>query len=237
MSEYGQELQIAVCDDDPLMLERLAEMTERCLSGRYVCRIHRAASPAQLLALEQPLHLAVLDIELPEGNGISLAGDILRRYPACQVLFVSGYVRYVSDVYEVPHTCLILKDSLEQQLPKFLLRAAAAAVSNTGKNLILKNGSVPITDICYMERQGHWTQICLHNGTVHRAREKLSELIQRAGNPMLCRCHISYVVNLAHIKALESGQLTLRTGQVLPVSRPYRKTVRSAFFQYLADHT
>lgn len=237
MSEYSHELQIAVCDDDPLMLERLTAITQKCLSGQYPCHIYSASSPAQLLALENPLDLVVLDIELPEGDGISLAGDILRGSPACQVLFVSGYVRYVSDVYEVPHICLILKDQLEQQLPKFLLRAAAAAVSNAGKKLILKNFSVPVADVFYLERQGHWTHICLYDGTRHRTREKLTDLTQRVANPALCRCHVSYVVNLAHIKALGNGQLTLKTDQILPVSRPYRKTLRNAFFQYLADHT
>lgn len=237
MSEYSHELHIAVCDDDPLMLERLAAITQKSLSAQHTCHIHRASSPVQLLALEGPLHLAVLDIELPEGDGITLAGDILHKFPACQVLFVSGYVRYVSDVYDVPHICLILKDRLEQQLPKFLLRAAAAAVSNAGKKLMLKDFSVPVADISYMERQGHWTYIYLSDGTLHRTREKLTDLTQRAANPVLCRCHISYVVNLAHIKVLEHGQLTLQSDQILPVSRPYRKAVKSAFFQYLADHT
>ena len=237
MSEYSYELQIAVCDDDPLMLERLAAITQKSLSDQHTCHIHKVSSPAQLLALEEPLHLVVLDIELPEGDGISLASDILRSSPACQVLFVSGYVRYVSDVYEVPHICLILKDQLEQQLPKFLLRAAAAAVSNAGKKLILKNFSVPVADVYYMERQGHWTHICLYDGTLHRTREKLTDLTQRVANPALCRCHISYVVNLAHIKALENDHLTLQSNQILPVSRPYRNALRSAFLQYLTDHT
>lgn len=237
MSEYSHELHIAVCDDDPLMLERLAAITQTSLSGQYTCHIHRASSPVQLLALEEPLHLVVLDIELPESDGISLAGQILRRSPGCQVLFVSGYVRYVSDVYEVPHLCLVLKDQLEQQLPKFLLRAAAAVVSSAGKKLTLKNFSVPVADVSYMERQGHWTYIHLSDGTSHRTREKLTDLTQHVANPVLCRCHISYVVNLAHIKALENGQLTLRSNQILPVSRPYRNPLRLAFFQYLACNT
>lgn len=237
MSEYSYELQIAVCDDDPLMLERLAAITQKSLSGQYTGHIHRVSSPTQLLALKKPLHLVVLDIELPESDGISLASDILSSSPSCQVIFVSGYVRYVSDVYDVPHICLILKDQLEQQLPKFLLRAAATAVSNAGKTLKLKDFSVPVADVSYMERQGHWTHIYLSDGALHRTREKLTDLTQRVANPALCRCHISYVVNLAHIKALENDHLTLQSDQILPVSRPYRKSLRSAFFQYLADHT
>ena len=237
MPEYTHELHIAVCDDDPLMLERLSAITHRCLSGRYTCHIHHCSSPAQLLAVEHPLHLAVLDIELPQSDGITLAGDILRRAPACQVLFVSGYVRYVSDVYEVPHICLILKDQLDQQLPKFLLRAAASAVSNAGKKLMLKDFPLSVADISYMERQGHWTHIHLCDGTPHRTRDKLSDLTQRAANPALCRCHISYVIHLAQVKVLENSQLTLESGQVIPISRPYRKMLRNAFFQYLEDHT
>ena len=236
-SNYQPQLQIAVCDDDPVMLQRLTMLTEESLSGRYACSICAAGSADCLLAMKQAFHLVILDIELPQSSGIELAKAILERSPHCRVLFVSGYARYVSDVYDVPHVGMILKDQLEQQLPKFLLRNAAFAVAEAGDYLALKDGTVPVADICYMERQGHWTYLHLRDGSQRRTREKLDGLLLRVGNPAFCRCHISYVVHLAYVKSLQTGQLTLQNGQILPVSRPNRIPVKAAFFQYLSEHT
>ncbi len=234
---YQPQLQIAVCDDDPVMLQRLAALTVESLSGRYSCRVHTATSADRLLAMEQAFHLVVLDIELPESSGIELAKAIMEKSPHCRVLFVSGYARYVSDVYDVPHVGMILKDQLEHQLPKFLLRNAAFAAAEAGANLALKDGIVPVADICYMERQGHWTHIHLRDGSQQRTREKLNDLLHRIGNPAFCRCHISYVVHLPYVKAMTTGQLTLQNEQILPVSRPNQMAVKTAFFQYLSEHT
>jgi len=231
------QLQIAVCDDDPVMLQRLVTLTTESLSGRYFCCIHTATSAEELLEKKQAFHLAVLDIELPERSGIELATAIMESSPHCRILFVSGYARYVSDVYDAPHVGMILKDQLEHQLPKFLLRSAAFASAEAGAYLTLKDGNVSVADICYMERQGHWTYIHLRDGSQQRTREKLDDLLCRIGNPAFCRCHISYVVHLSYVKAMTPQQLTLQNQQVLPVSRPNRMAVKTAFFQYLSEYT
>lgn len=239
MTQYTwqPQLQIAVCDDDPAMLQRLVALTTESLSGRYTCCVHTAASAEELLAKKLPFHLAVLDIELPNRSGIELATVIMESSPHCRVLFVSGYARYVSDVYDVPHVGMILKDQLEHQLPKFLLRSAAFALAEAGAHLALKDGTVPVADICYMERQGHWTHIYLRDGSQRRTREKLDSILRRIGNPAFSRCHISYVVHLPYVKAMTTEQLTLQNGQILPVSRPNRVAVKAAFFQYLSEYT
>lgn len=239
MTQYTwqPQLQIAVCDDDPAMLQRLVALITESLSGRYSCCVHTAASAEELLAKKLPFHLAVLDIELPNRSGIELATAIIESSPHCRVLFVSGYARYVSDVYDVPHVGMILKDQLEHQLPKFLLRSAAFALAEAGAHLTLQDGAVPVADICYMERQGHWTHIYLRDGSQRRTREKLDSILRRIGNPAFSRCHISYVVHLPYVKAMTTEQLTLQNGQILPVSRPNRVAVKNAFFQYISEHT
>lgn len=217
-------LRIAICDDDPLMLERLTRMIRETLSGHYDAEICTAGSAEQLLAMEQVFHVVVLDIQLPESSGIELARQLMKKNPHCRVIFVSGFVCYVSDVYDVPHLCLVLKDQLAHQLPRFLLRAAAAAAVEAGQRLALREKGAPsdilLEDICCMERQGHWTYISMQDGTRYRTREKLDELLRRTGSPAFCRSHISYAVNLRYVKAIAKGQLTLQNGLTVPVSRP-----------------
>lgn len=243
MAEQPQRinLRIAICDDDPLILKRLQLLAQAALSDRYLLDIYTAQSPKELLALNQVFQIAVLDIQLPENSGIALARALIAQNPECRVIFVSGYVCYVSEVYDVPHMCLILKDQLEEQLPRFLERAAAAAAMQAGQTLVLQENAVkdslPLCDIAYLERQGHWTYITLCGGRQYRTREKLDDLLQRINCPDFCRCHISYIINLQQVKALQCRQALMANGDAIPISRPHIRNVQETFFRYLSDST
>ena len=63
------------------------------------------------IQIRPKLNIAVLVIQMPEENGIELSRKIQERNPACSIIFVS-------DVYEVPHLCMVLKEQLAVQLPK-----------------------------------------------------------------------------------------------------------------------
>lgn len=234
-------IRIAICDDDPLTLDWLRQITRQALSPGYQIEILLASSPQALLALKENLQIAVLDIQLPQCNGIELAETIMRQHPACSVIFVSGYVNYVSDVYRVPHLGMVLKDQVDVQLPKFLTRAASAAAQAAGQAIVVhsagKNLEIPLAELRYMERRGHYTYIHLRGGGEVLTKEKLGELQARIGNAYLCRCHISYLVNLYDVRAIGDQSFELHDGSCIPISRSHSREAREAFFQYLTDTT
>ena len=47
------------------------------------------------------------------------------------------------------------------------------------------------------------------------------------------QCHKSYLVNMACIEELRTGNVLLRSGREVPVSQRQRKGVRDAFFHYV----
>ena len=49
------------------------------------------------------------------------------------------------------------------------------------------------------------------------------------------RCHTSYLVNLAYIKGMKKLEITLITGEVLPVSQPRRKEFTELLTEYWGD--
>lgn len=229
------QLNIAICDDEPIMLKKLEGMCRNILEEFYCLDIFTAQSPKEFLECDHVFQIALLDVQLLESNGIQLAQQILHMNPNCRILFVSGYLHVVSDVYDVPHLCFILKDQLDSQLPKFLLRAAQQAAQESGMKLSVKSGKqicqLALSDIVFMERRGHWTYINLSDGSQVSTKEKLSELHARIGTADFVRCHISYIVNLRHVKSLENRTLYLQDETMIPISLPHEQEVRDAFFQ------
>ena len=234
-------IRIAICDDDTMALDWLRRITQRALSPNYQIQILSADSAQALLALKETLQIVVLDIQLPQSNGIELARAIMKQHPDCNVIFVSGYVNYVSEVYQVPHLGMVLKDQAEVQLPKFLLRAASAVAQAAGQAIVVhsagKNQRIPLAELRYMERRGHYTHIYLRSGGEVLTKETLGELQERIGNVYFCRCHISYLVNLHDVHSIREQSFELHGGSVIPISRSHSRAARDAFFQYLGDTT
>ena len=232
------QLNMGICDDNPVMLDNLAGFCHRILDDRYSINMLKAQTPTDLLKDGFPMQIAILDVQLVETSGIQLARDLLSRNPSCRILFVSGYLHAVSEVYEVPHFCFILKDQLEQQLPKFLLRAAQLSAEEAGQSVLLTTGrkteQLQLADISVLERRGHSTFITLRDGTELQTREKLTSILKRIQNQVFLRCHISYAVNLRDVQSLEDRCFRMGCGQMVPISRPNERTCQDAFFRYLS---
>ena len=233
------KLNIAICDDEPIMVEKIRTMCEAVLSDTFDVRIEMAYSAKELLQKEQAFQIALLDVQLPEQDGIDLARELMTRNESCRIIFISGFLNVISDVYEVPHFCFILKEQMETQLPKFLKRAALLSAEDAGKRISVLCGKqveeVPLRDLVMLERRGHKTFLIRLDGTELQCKEKLPDLLQRIGSTRFVRCHVSYAVNLIYVQREEDNGFRLKTGQWVPISRPNWRRCKEAFFRYLSD--
>lgn len=148
-------LNIIVCDDDALQRGEIIKCVQNAL-GAVRADVSDFHDPAQLLEYlhetdVQP-HIALLDICMPEQDGISLARDLKEYAPSCQIIFLSSYLSYTTEVYEVEHIYFILKSQLQQRIGAALHRALAVLGDSTAQIAVEKdkvtidNGaSVPIS--------------------------------------------------------------------------------------------
>lgn len=233
------KLNIGICDDQAPMVTRLEKMCREILEERYLLQIDTALTAADLLAKENPFQIALLDVQLLETTGIELARQIILRNPRCRIIFVSGYLQAVSEVYEVPHFCFVLKDQLEEEMPKFLMRAAELCAQEAGEIVLVASGrkmlEITLADIVLIERRGHWSYLNMTDGTIVQTKEKLADLLARIRSGNFLRCHVSYVINLQFVASLEGRTFTMRTGAAVPISRPNEGECRDTYFRYLGE--
>lgn len=132
---------------------------------------------------------------------------------------------------------MVLKEQLENQLPKFLLRAASVLDSAREETLTVLSNRVPLqlrlSGIVYLERKDHITYLHLLSGHTIRTRQKLSEILAQLQSGTLCRCHVSFAVNLRHVAGLNARSFLLCTDEQIPISRIYIQGARSAYYAYL----
>jgi DNA-binding NtrC family response regulator len=85
----GKEMAtILVVDDEPMMLRLCANML---MQGNHEVLQARGGQEALDVLQKGPVDLALLDVIMPEMNGIELAAHILRKYPATKILLMTGF--------------------------------------------------------------------------------------------------------------------------------------------------
>jgi two-component system response regulator MprA len=130
---------ILVVDDEPIVRGTIL----RVLSG-WGFRVHEAETAQEAmtvlttaLAGEQP-QLVIIDIILPDDNGVRLAEQIREEFPNQRILYMSAYPREV--VREEG-----LRDGTEEFMPKpftaeQLIRKVEAALTRPGPTAAQQSG-------------------------------------------------------------------------------------------------
>jgi DNA-binding response OmpR family regulator len=83
---------VLVVDDDPLLLEIATELLR---SRGYDCDVAQDGEIAIQSLNRKPVDLVVLDVIMPNKEGIEVLLDIKRFWPSTRVLMISGGARMI----------------------------------------------------------------------------------------------------------------------------------------------
>ena len=117
----------AICvDDERILAEDVAEML---LELPEIDEVRSFVKPKEALCwLEHnPVDLALLDIDMPEMNGIALAAAIKAMRPDTAIVFLTGYAQYAVEAFSVRASGYLMKPVSREAL------AADVAYALSGK--------------------------------------------------------------------------------------------------------
>lgn len=229
---------IAVCDDVTADREEITEMTQEiCKERQIYSEISGFESADELLdniKNSKQYDLLLLDVMMPEVNGIELAKVLRSQKDKISIVFVSGNREMALQGYEVEASRYLAKPLNKEKLQEAI--AYCYAQSQKSRGLLLPaDGSmrkVAPKDIFYVEIAGRKSKI-------HQEKEEwyaslpmgeMEEMLQRQG---FIRCHQSFLVNCCHVRNFHTSSMELTDGRKIPVSKHRIKEVREAFFEYM----
>ncbi|MBO4653023.1 MAG: response regulator [Lachnospiraceae bacterium] len=106
----------AICvDDEPLVLQLVVSLCKELPQLTDVKGFGSAAEALEYLE-RQSVDLAILDIDMPEMNGIELAMKIKEKQPDAAILFLTGYTQYALDAFSVHASGYLLKPINREKL-------------------------------------------------------------------------------------------------------------------------
>jgi len=224
-------MRIVICDDEPRYRQFLHEkIVQDSFLHDYEAEIVEYESGRQLTeAVGRGMSADVffLDVQMERGgdDGIRAARELRKRGEDGLIIYVTGFIDYVQDGYEVRAFRYLLKNQIPEKLPRILeeIREELA-----GQDYYFQSGGQRIRvdkrQIIYMESNRRQLHL-VTSETEYSYYGNLDHAEKELGEKFL-RCHRSYLVNMGQIRKVSAAEIGMKNGSVIPVSRSYGKEVK-----------
>jgi len=103
-------------DDEALVLQLTMALCKEILPADAQINGFIRATDALNWAGEHPVDIALLDIDMPEMNGLVLAANIKKQQPDAAVIFVTGYDHYAVEAFSMHVAGYLLKPVSKERL-------------------------------------------------------------------------------------------------------------------------
>lgn len=238
-------MKIIICEDQAESRNAIAEKVREwmALTGHGDVQISTFSSSKAFLQQWKrgvQADLLFLDIQFEsEMDGIELAKEIRLTNDSVPIVFITNYEAYWRDGYEVNALRYLSKPvSYEAIAPcldiAFRRRQTAPqdffVLDEAGKRIALR-----FSEIVYLEAQSPYVMIRTADKMLKRTirvRKRFTEAMDGNENPLFVQGHRSYIVNLLHVRKLTRTEITLSTGEVLPLSKNCADQMFEAFDAY-----
>jgi len=222
-------VRVLIVDDEPAARAKLRRLLAAEPDVAELLEAVDAPSALALLpALAAPPDLALLDIEMPGGNGVQLAAALRAAGVRC-IVFSTAHAEHALQAFELAALDYLLKPYTAERLSAALARVRerlARPAAPVGEWWVAGE-RVQLSDVQWISAADNYVELHLPPRSLLE-RATLADALARPGwAARFLRVHRSHAVNPAHVQRIErlsSGEalLTLIGGERLRVSRGYR---------------
>lgn len=228
-------LTIAICDDNENQIKQLRRLLDEwSIDKPFAISIDEYISAENFLFNypDNPCDLLLLDIEMKQLNGMELAKKLRSEGDILPIVFITGYSEYIGDGYEVEALHYLLKPVDKQKMFAVLDRYVRRHIPENEITVKCEDKTIHISPdaIVYCEAVGKNTHI--------HTREQLLICESGIGNfskklsSDFAACHRSYIVNLRYVRSIGKTEITLDSGEKIPLSRRLYKDVNEKFIRF-----
>lgn len=235
--EGGMALRILLADDEQVFLNRLEQLLLR-ISGELGIHTQIQTYTRQDIgsAALSAFDLAFLDLDFgaERGAGLEIARRIRKHRSDTLIIFVTNYIEYAPEGYELNAFRYLLKSELNTKLRNYFCEALEQLRARR-ETITIQNGGewsvLPIDNILFLEADKHIVAIrmCAGKRKEYRCYATLQSFAQKLEASGFLRIHKSYLVNMRHIARLQCSEAVLDTGLVLSVSERNYAEIKKKF--------
>ena len=209
-------MKVGICDDEAVVHRQVKEYIEGVDFGVLLEPVD-FYNGSELLECTSPVDILLLDICMPEVDGIEIGRKLVERFP---------------EAFEIEAYRFITKPIDREKLVKAIREAIDTFVGCTPIEVYLDNQKYRFQQrqIRYISKLASRTEVIIGRESFQSGMT-LAEWEDALDSRMFLQVHKSYIVNLSEIERIED-KITLKNGEILPVARRRKSELLKQFVQY-----
>ena len=227
-------IMVGICDADASQRKMIREYVEKFFFDKTDVVITEYEGYVQMTDFASS-GISVYDLVILDADrcgGLAYAGFVKTSGICTDIIVYTETAKYVFDGYKYGIFDFVLKNGEPDDLGVSLLRYVNERLDSNTEYLSIKaNGCVQnirLDKIYYFESRGRKLAAVTADEKIEFY-QKMDELIEVLPGNSFVRCHHSYSVNSSAVYSFSGGELILKNGQTIPVSRKYYLNVKSIF--------
>lgn len=232
-------VRMAIVDDDLRFAAAVKKHAENFFTARgEPAEIWHGDGKTLLSLLEscRNFEVCLLDVEMPDINGLELSEKIHALAPDTKIILLTAYDRFALQGIRLGVYYYILKDNYRPELSRILERLCRETEENREEYYFISTEvsgyKVSINRILYLTKEKKYTVFHCLDGILYKERDSLGNVCQRLPRERFVTVNRGMIANMKHIISLERLDITMRDGSVLPVSRYEKANVLDRLAEY-----
>ena len=235
-------INIAVCDDEKCMSEKIEKMAEDFFRKKNTdISVVEYSSGEELLKSNERIDILFLDIGMRGMDGIETARMLRAQGYNGFLIFITVLKEMVFQSFEVQPFDYLVKPVQREHFEKTMDRLFLSMqdrLSPEKVNLLVQRGCesniISFQDIICCEIIDRKVYLHLVSGEVIDYYDRIENLEKKLDGRFF-RCHRSYLINLNHLKSYRNNTAYMADGEEIPVSRLRSKEFSKVILQYMRE--
>ena len=231
-------MQIAICDDDPMIIKELQKDLEQYFRKHHLScpPISQFTSGEALLNNKEEKDIVFLDVEMPGLNGIYVGNTLRERYPNILIFIVTSFMEYLDDAMRF-HVFRYLSKPLD--LSRFFRNMKDALVYFNAITVKIPIETkqmtyiFPASQIIAVEAQGR--KVIVHTTSQNFVSvQNMNYWAELLPKNCFFQTHRSFIVNFKHVTDFDHTTVHLTDQQLTAyLTRRKYSAFKNAYFLYL----
>lgn len=244
-------VKVGLCDDEPVLLEKLNKFVLNCYAENQIFAKVQAFEKGQSLLYELEdggqFDLLLLDIEMPEMDGMTLAARVKKFLPEALIIFITSHMEYVLDAYELSIFRYIPKADPGPRLAHALLDAAAIIEIQLRESYVIQNQNrlerIPLQNLLYIIHEGKNAVLVTdlpgmegEKNACYRVRRSLQQVYGELSGEQFLFIDRGCIVNLSKVMSIRENTVLLKDGTCLAVSQAKLPALKEKLLEFWKQH-
>lgn len=229
-------LNVAICDDNPKDLEYISQLLEQWQrkKGMHIKSSQFTSAESFLFHYEENKNydILLLDIEMGEMDGVTLAKKIRKEDSTVNIVFITGYSEYLEEGYEVQALHYLRKPLNEEKFFHVLERVEEKMILNQRCLNLMCSGEmyrIPLHEIKYIDVFDNYSTVHAQvevsvKKPLHEFMDLLDQKFYKIGR--------SSIINLDYVRKVNKTTVYLTDGTTFPLPRGVYEALNRAIIMY-----